>query len=94
MDFERTAVGPPEWDLTSSAVAADTFSKISRAAYTKFCEAYGHDVMEWAEYPTLRDIRELRLTSFALQTASDDPSDLERAQYRLACIRGLTGTRP
>lgn len=94
MDFERTAVGPPEWDLTSTAVAADTFGKISRPAYVKFCEAYGHDVKEWAGYPTLRDIRELRLTSFALQTANDNPAALDQARYRLACIRGLMGPRP
>ncbi|MFF0125876.1 phosphotransferase family protein [Streptomyces mirabilis] len=94
MDFERTAAGPPEWDLTSTAVAADTFGKISRTKYSKFCEKYGHDVMEWAGYPTLRDIRELRLTSFALQTANDNPATLEQARYRIACVRGLAGPRP
>ncbi|MEW2401347.1 aminoglycoside phosphotransferase family protein [Streptomyces sp. NPDC046862] len=94
LDFERTAVGPPEWDLTSTAVAADTFGKLSRPAYAKFCEAYGHDVMDWAGYPTLRDIRELRLTSFALQTANDDSAMLEQARYRIACVRGLAGPRP
>ncbi|WP_078943197.1 phosphotransferase enzyme family protein [Streptomyces aureus] len=94
MDFERTAVGPPEWDLTSTAVAADTFGKISRSAYKKFCEAYGHDVMEWVGYPILRDIRELRLTSFALQAANDDPIVLGQAKYRIACVRGFAGPRP
>lgn len=94
MDFERTALGPPEWDLTSTAVAADTFGKISRPAYAKFCEAYGHDVMEWDGYPALRDIRELRLTSFALQTANDNPAMLEQARYRITCVRGLAGPRP
>ncbi|MCT9075337.1 aminoglycoside phosphotransferase family protein [Streptomyces fulvoviolaceus] len=94
MDFERTAVGPPEWDLTSTAVAADTFGKIPRSVYEKFCESYGHDVMAWAGYPTLREIRELRLTSFALQTADDNPAMLKQARYRVKCVRGLAGPRP
>ncbi|MFC8660643.1 aminoglycoside phosphotransferase family protein [Streptomyces sp. NPDC057199] len=94
MDFERTAIGPPEWDLTSTAVAVDTFGKVSRSAYATFCRAYGHDVMTWAGYPTLRGIRELRLTSFALQTAEDDSSALEQAKYRIACVRGFAGPRP
>ncbi|NUK15687.1 MULTISPECIES: aminoglycoside phosphotransferase family protein [Streptomyces] len=94
MDFERSAYGPPEWDLTSTAVAADTFGKVSGASYANFCEAYGHDVMTWAGYPILRGIRELRLVSFAFQTADQDPRANDQAFYRLACIRGHHGARP
>ncbi|MFD4576352.1 phosphotransferase enzyme family protein [Streptomyces sp. NPDC058417] len=94
MDFERSAYGHPEWDLTSTAVAAHTFGKISSIAYGRFCEAYGHDVMTWAGYPTFRDIRELRLVSFAFQAADQDPSMRKEALYRLACIRGIHGARP
>lgn len=94
LDFERTAYGPPEWDLTSTAVAADTFGKVSSAAYARFCDVYGHDVMRWAGYPILRGIRELRLVSFAFQTADQDLSVKDQASFRLACIQGRHGARP
>ncbi|KUF17336.1 phosphotransferase family protein [Streptomyces silvensis] len=94
MDFERTSLGPPEWDLTSAAVAFETFGTISAERYTAYCAAYGYDVRNWAGYPTLRGIRELRLVTFALQIAEHDADALEQAHYRLECLRGLRGLRP
>ncbi|GGV50355.1 phosphotransferase family protein [Streptomyces spectabilis] len=94
MDFERTSLGPPEWDLTSTAVAHDTFGTVSAERYTAYCERYGYDVMNWAGYTTLRGIRELRLATFALQIADHDAEALEQAHYRIACLRGLQGPRP
>ncbi|MEU7161144.1 aminoglycoside phosphotransferase family protein [Streptomyces chrestomyceticus] len=94
LDFERTSLGLPEWDLTSTAVAADTFGSLSRKSYHGFCRAYGHDVMTWPGYPVLRDARELRLVTFAVQVANHAPEAAEQAQYRLDCIRGRRGPRP
>ena len=94
MDFERTSEGPPEWDLTSTAIKHDTFGTLSADGYRRYCEAYGYDVMAWAGYPILRGIRELRLASFALQIADQDPRSLGQAQYRIACLRGQQGPRP
>jgi aminoglycoside phosphotransferase (APT) family kinase protein len=94
LDFERTSLGPPEWDLTSTAVAYETFGKLTRDEYRAYCDHYGHDVMTWDGYPTLRAIRELRLVTFALQTASHDPSAVKHAHHRLACVRGQRGQRP
>ncbi|MGA5817135.1 phosphotransferase family protein [Kitasatospora sp. NPDC094028] len=92
LDFERTALGPPEWDLTAIAVERDTFGSPSYAA---FCAAYGTDVTTWPGYPALRDIRELRLTLFALQQAAADPArHTPEAHHRLACLRGEHGPRP
>lgn len=94
MDFERTSLGPPEWDLTSTAITTDTFGTLAPHAYRDFCKAYGHDVTTWQGYPVLRAIRELRLVTFALQTAEDDPTAADQAQYRIDCIRGRNGPRP
>lgn len=94
MDFERTSVGPPEWDLLSTAIEHDTFGTLPEDRYRKYCEAYGYDVMTWGGYPILRGIRELRVVSFALQIADQDLGVLEQAQYRLACVRGRRGPRP
>lgn len=94
LDFERTSMGPPEWDLTSTAVAFDTFGTLSVAQYADFSEQYGFDVRDWAGYPTLRGIRELRLVTFGLQTADQNPEALGQARYRIECVRGCHGARP
>ncbi|WP_441247343.1 phosphotransferase enzyme family protein [Kitasatospora sp. McL0602] len=95
LDFERTSQGPPEWDLTATAVGHGTFGTVSDKQYAQFCEAYGADVTTWAGYPILRDIRELRVTCFALQHAAADPRRHGReAHHRLACLRGQAGPRP
>jgi aminoglycoside phosphotransferase len=94
LDFERTAFGPPEWDLTSTAVGVDLFDHVSAEEYDQFCAAYGADVRAWAGYETLRDIRELRVTTYALQIADQLPSAVEAARFRLECIQGRHGQRP
>ncbi|MGW6605413.1 phosphotransferase [Streptomyces sp. NPDC055036] len=94
MDFERTALGRREWDLTSTATALDTFGSLSEHQYDQYCEAYGYDVRKWAGYPVMRAVRELRLVTFALQIADQDPGAIEQAHQRLACIRGFRGPRP
>ncbi|MFF2077505.1 phosphotransferase enzyme family protein [Kitasatospora sp. NPDC058162] len=95
LDFERTSLGPPEWDLTATAVGFGTFGTVSESEYTAFCKAYGADVTTWAGYPVLRDIRELRVTCFALQHAAVDPARHQaEAHYRLACLQGENGPRP
>ncbi|MFE3139665.1 aminoglycoside phosphotransferase family protein [Streptomyces scopuliridis] len=94
MDFERTSIGLPEWDLVSTAVAHDTFGHLSQDDYNRYCNLYGYDVMTWQGYPTLRSIRELRLVTFAIQIADHDPDALDQAHYRIDCIRGRRGPRP
>ncbi|WP_330457468.1 aminoglycoside phosphotransferase family protein [Streptomyces sp. NBC_00820] len=94
LDFERTSVGPPEWDLTSTAVAFDTFGSLSREMYQDYCTSYGFDVMAWSGYSTLRDIRELRLVTFALQIGDQDVKAMHQARHRIDCVRGRCGPRP
>lgn len=94
LDFERTSLGPPEWDLTSTAVGVDTLGNLSLDAYENYCTAYGYDVRCWEGYPTMRAIRELRMTSFAFQAADGRPEIHKQAMYRLSCLRGWGGARP
>ncbi|GAA3857745.1 aminoglycoside phosphotransferase family protein [Streptomyces sedi] len=94
LDFERTAIGPPEWDLTATAVDHNTLGTLSSEQYRDFCTTYGHDVTTWPGYPTLRDIRELRKVTFAFQQATHHPALLPHAHHRLACIQGQQGPRP
>lgn len=94
LDLERCSVGPPEWDLVSTAVRYSTFGTMSAADYGDFAETYGHDVMEWPGFETLRDIRELRVTCYAAQRASENENFREEAALRVASLRGLRGARP
>ncbi|MFE1316434.1 phosphotransferase family protein [Kitasatospora phosalacinea] len=94
LDFERTALGPVEWDLTTTAVGRHTFGTVPPGTYAAFCAAYGADVTESPGYPVLRDIRELRLACYALQQSGTDPRHRAEARYRLACLLGEHGPRP
>lgn len=94
MDLERAGNGPPEWDLVSTAIKLHSFAWISPAEYTAFCTAYGTDVYEWAGYELFRDIRELRMATYALQRAEREPRLVAEARLRLRCLRGDEGPRP
>lgn len=94
IDLERFSVGPPEWDLLHTAISYSTVGKLSHGEYAEFVDMYGLDVLAWPGYPTLRDIRELRLTLFASQMAAENPQSSDQAAHRLACIKGEQGERP
>lgn len=94
LDLERCSVGPPEWDLASTAVRYTSFGTMDAAEYYEYCTAYGRDVTTWPGYELLRDIRELRVTCFAIQRAHDDPQLAGEALLRVDCISGKNGPRP
>jgi Ser/Thr protein kinase RdoA (MazF antagonist) len=94
LDLERCSIGPPEWDLVSTAVKAFTLEGISVGDYDRFVDSYGHDVTQWAGFETLRDIREFRLVCMAGQVAGENPARADEAALRLACLRGEYGPRP
>lgn len=94
LDFERASVGPPEWDLLSTAVKMTTTGTVSRAEYTEFCAAYGTDVTQWEEYELFAGARELRMTTYAAQHAATRPEWQAEAQYRVDCLRGRAEPRP
>ncbi|MFT7837707.1 aminoglycoside phosphotransferase family protein [Saccharothrix sp. BKS2] len=95
LDFERCALGPPEWDLVSTAVSHVTTDWMDTAEWAAYSGAYSFDVTTWEGFDILRDIRELRMTSMALQVATTDPAHYaDQAAHRLACLRGRHGARP
>jgi aminoglycoside phosphotransferase (APT) family kinase protein len=94
MDLERFSIGPPEWDLVSTAVRRMTTGAVTADEYNDFCEAYGTDVVTWTGYQTLAGIRELRNVTYAAQHAASNPSWVPQAQYRIDCLRGRCGARP
>ncbi|MFE7483403.1 aminoglycoside phosphotransferase family protein [Streptomyces sp. NPDC057552] len=94
MDFERVSVGPPEWDLVSTAVRTRTTGVVTEDEYAEYCRLYGYDVTEWAGYDLLARARELRMTTYAAQHAARDPRWQAQAQHRVDCLRGRCGSRP
>ncbi|MBM7773120.1 aminoglycoside phosphotransferase (APT) family kinase protein [Actinokineospora baliensis] len=94
IDLERVSVGPPEWDLVSTAIKRFSFGTITGDEYAEFTGGYGHDVTNWPGYRLLRDLRETRMTCWLAARAARD-ADLHReAGHRIACLRGLHGPRP
>lgn len=96
LDFERCSLGPTAWDLTSIAIKHGSFGWISRAQYEEFADAVGEDVTTAPHHPLFRDIRELRMTCYFAQHASENPevASPREARLRLHCLRGLHGPRP
>ncbi|MFH9734361.1 phosphotransferase family protein [Streptomyces sp. NPDC017260] len=94
IDLERFSVGPPEWDLVSTAVRAKTTGAVSTREYDQFCATYSHDVTEWEGYPILARARELRMVTYAAQHAASNAQWIPQAQHRIDCLRGRSGPRP
>ncbi|MGH3908532.1 MAG: phosphotransferase enzyme family protein [Pseudonocardiaceae bacterium] len=94
LDLERCSIGPPEWDLVSTAIKHTSFAWLTAADYQQFCDRVGHDVTTWDGFALLRDIRELRMTCYLAQHATEHPAARNEAKYRIACLRGTHGPRP
>ncbi|MGW9031568.1 phosphotransferase family protein [Streptomyces sp. NPDC055722] len=94
LDFERASIGPPEWDLVSTAVKMTTTGAVTRAEYSGFCAAYGMDVTEWEGFGLLAGARELRMATYAAQHAATFPEWRAEAQYRVDYLRGRAAAPP
>jgi aminoglycoside phosphotransferase (APT) family kinase protein len=94
LDLERFSIGPPEWDLVSTAIKHGSFAWITAQEYAEFVEVYGRDVTSWSGFEILRDIRELRMTCYSAQQATRNNESAREARKRVDSIRGLRGPRP
>lgn len=94
IDFERTALGPPEWDLVTIAVLHRTTGWRAADDYAAFIEGYGQDITTWPDYELFRSIRELRMTCYVAELSNDKPEAAQEATYRIACLQGQHGDRP
>lgn len=85
LDFEMSGFGPREWDLIPTSVATRRYG-LSQDEYRAFCDAYGFDVTQWSGYPTLRDIREMTMTTWLMQNILEDPAIDAEFQNRVNSI--------
>lgn len=93
LDLERCSIGPPEWDLVSTALKTSTTTWVDHDDYAEFTRLYGRDVRTWEGYELLRDLREMRMTCYFVQHSADERMRAEAA-LRLGCLRGRQGPRP
>jgi aminoglycoside phosphotransferase (APT) family kinase protein len=87
IDLDGFAIGPREWDLVLTAMYYDSFGWHTREEYEAFVRVYGFDVMEWAGYPILRDVREFLMVTWLSQKASGDERVAAEMRKRIAALR-------
>ncbi|MFG1976453.1 phosphotransferase [Nonomuraea fuscirosea] len=86
IDFERFAFGPPETDLAVTAIE-HTLGWGTRAEYDQFAECYGFDVMAWEGYSILREINELKMTTWLMQNVDEDAAIAQEFHNRMSSLR-------
>lgn len=94
LDLERCAIGPPQWDLISTAIKRTSFAWITAVDYDDFCNRYSYYVTRRPGFELLRDIRELRMICYVAQRAAERSEARTEAQARVDCLRGRAGSRP
>ncbi|MBN1173069.1 MAG: aminoglycoside phosphotransferase family protein [Micromonosporaceae bacterium] len=85
-DFDGSAFGPREWDLTPVAVGQVRFVGGS-GNHRLFVQAYGHDVTGWSGFPVLRRLRELQLVASVVPVLRSNPSLRPQWRHRFDTLR-------
>ncbi|MEV0348637.1 aminoglycoside phosphotransferase family protein [Nonomuraea sp. NPDC050680] len=92
IDLERFAFGPPETDLAVTALE-HSLGWGTRAEYDQFADRYGFDVLAWEGYPVLRDINELKMTTWLMQNVNEDEAIAREFRNRLFCLQNPDAPR-
>lgn len=77
-DLDGFANGPREWDLVLTALYFERFGWHTEGEL--FTETYGYDVMKWSGYSTMRDLRELLMVAWLVQSVRSDDGRRELAK--------------
>ncbi|MBC8991545.1 phosphotransferase enzyme family protein [Micromonospora chalcea] len=91
VDLETVCIGPPEWDLTLTALYYEC-GWFSAKEYVDFVRTYGFDVRRSPSWPVLRLIRMLRMTLWLAQSADNDPQRQRQLRHRINTLQ--KGTAP
>jgi aminoglycoside phosphotransferase (APT) family kinase protein len=87
IDLDGFAIGPREWDLVLTAVYFDRFGWHTKEEYETFVSVYGFDIMRWAGYPVLRDVREFLMVTWLSQKADENQQTADEARKRIDSLR-------
>lgn len=94
LDFESFAIGPREWDLGVLALRYRPFGWISKDDYRACVVAYdGFDVTEWPGFRVLQAIRELSMTTWLQQKASESQEHDAEFRKRMADLHDDSAPR-
>lgn len=93
IDFERVALGQPEWDLAVTATEHVTAGWWTDEQYATFVESYGFDVMSWRGFNTLRRVHEIKMTTWLMQNIGGSDDIKREYEVRMATIRGERSDR-
>ncbi|MGP4112297.1 phosphotransferase family protein [Streptomyces sp. 4N509B] len=85
-DWDSVALGQPEWDLVTIEIHCRRFGH-GEAHHRRFAKAYGRDITTWPGYPTLRDLRELRMITTNARKASHEPEKIREVLTRIDALR-------
>jgi len=85
-DFDSSAHGPREWDLTPVAVGKLRFD-YPGDAYGELAAHYGFDVLNWPGFAVLRKIRELKLVTSVVPILQSNPGIREQWTFRLQSFK-------
>jgi aminoglycoside phosphotransferase (APT) family kinase protein len=91
-DLDPFMAGPPEWDLTLTALYYVRLQWHSEEEYQAFAATYGFDALRWPGFEVLADIRELRMVTWLMQNTKESPAIAAEVGRRLASLRD--GTMP
>jgi hypothetical protein len=84
-DFDATCVGPWQVDLVPAAVGEARFGRAG--AHETLAAAYGYDVATDADWPLLREARELKMVAAAVPLLGSAPGVAEEFATRLGSVK-------
>ncbi|GAA3847069.1 aminoglycoside phosphotransferase family protein [Saccharothrix violaceirubra] len=87
IDLENVGIGQPEWDLTVAAVECATAKLMSVEKYGEYVEAYGFDVTRWSGFDVLRQIQEIKMTTWLMQNIRHSREILDEFSARVYALR-------
>ncbi len=85
IDLERFAFGQPETDLAVTATE-HLVGWHTDGEYADFCAAYGFDVTRWDGFPVIREINELKMTTWLMQNVRESDRVAREFQTRLRSL--------
>ncbi|MEO3807504.1 aminoglycoside phosphotransferase family protein [Sphaerisporangium sp. B11E5] len=85
-DFDSTATGPREWDLTPVAVGRLRLD-YPDDDHTPLATRYGVDITRWPGFPVFRRLRELKLVTSVLPILRSHPTVRPQWQHRMETFR-------
>lgn len=94
IDFENVGWGQPEWDLSVTATEYLSAKFWSRSQYALFAQSYGFDITEWAGFDVMRQIQEIKMTTWLMQNVNESKEIADEFSVRMNTIRTGRSEQP